>query len=320
MPPRTTVARAVPPTDGSTKVVYAALIGNGLVAATKFGAAGMSGSSAMLTEAFHSSADTINQCLLLLGNKRSHHKPDATHAFGYGMEIYFWTFVVAVLVLVAGGGASLWKGVQHLRHPQSIESAPLSLVVLALSALFEGSSFLVAYREYRRIVVRHTIPHMKIGLFRFIDWSKDPNLYESLLEDLGALVGLGIAALGVCGSVYLHLLWADGLASCAIGVLLIVDALLILIATRSLIAGEAAALPLLKDIREAIGAGSPGFEIAEAGTLHLGPKTILVRLRVDPTPTTTLPEFQHGLEDAERRVKAVDKRIQYVVFLFGGAS
>jgi cation diffusion facilitator family transporter len=305
--------------DGSTKVVYAALLGNGVVAATKFGAAALSGSSAMLTEALHSSADTINQCLLLFGNKRSRAKADATHAFGYGMEIYFWTFVVAVLVLIAGGGASLWKGVQHLRHPQQIESAAVSLIVLALSAIFEGASFLVAYREYKRIAMRHTIPNLHIGLWRFIDWSKDPNLYESLLEDLGALVGVAIAALGICSSVYLHLAWADGLASCAIGVLLIVDALLILMATRSLIAGEAAALPLLKDIREAVRAGSPGFDIAEAGTLHLGPRTILVCLKVNPTPNTSVAALQNGLDDAERRVRAVDRRIQYVLFRFGGA-
>lgn len=302
--------------DGSTKVVYAALLGNGLVAATKFIAAAISGSAAMLTEAFHSSADTINQCLLLIGNKRSHGRPDATHAFGYGMEIYFWTFIVAVFVLIAGGGASLWKGVHQLREPEPIEAPILSLTVLALSAMFEGWSFRVAYREYRRVAERHTMPHLELGLWRFIQWSKDPNLYESLLEDLAALIGLGIAALGVIGSAYLHRPQADGLASCAIGVLLMVDALMILMATRSLVAGEAVGPPLLKDIREAIDTQPSRFGLREDGTLHLGPKTILVRLRVDPPPDTPSRELQRGMTEAANRVKAVDRRIRYIVFRF----
>jgi cation diffusion facilitator family transporter len=302
--------------DDSTKVVYAALVGNALVAITKFVAAQWSGSTAMLTEAIHSSADTINQCLLLIGNRRSRAQADATHAFGYGMEIYFWTFIVAVLVLIAGGGVSLWQGIRHLRHPHPIESALVSLTVLALSAIFEGLSFLVGYREYRRITVIHTLPHVEVGLWKFIEWSKDPNLYESLLEDLAALVGIGIAALGICGSIYLQLPWADGIASCAIGVLLIGDALVILIATRSLTAGEVVAPPLLKDIRAAIQTVSASIGVAEDGTIHLGPKTILVRLRIVPAPDMHVHELQAGLSAAIETVKAVDHRIRYVVFRF----
>lgn len=167
--------------DRSTKVVYAALLGNVLVAVTKFIAATLSGSSAMLTEAIHSSADTANQILLLLGNSRSRAKLDPTHPFGYGMEIYFWTFVVAVLVLLAGGGASLWEGIHHLIAPKPIVSAGLSLGVLAVSSAIEGFSLLVGYREYKRVSRTHTIPNEHVGLWKFIKQSKDPNLYESLL-------------------------------------------------------------------------------------------------------------------------------------------
>lgn len=126
--------------DASTKVVYAALTGNVLVALSKFGAAFLSGSSAMLTEAIHSAADTVNQVLLLVGTWRSRARPSARHAFGHGMEIYFWTFVIAVIVLLAGGVASIWQGVMQVAAPHPIESPLISLGVLALSALFEGSS------------------------------------------------------------------------------------------------------------------------------------------------------------------------------------
>ncbi len=122
--------------DSSTRVVYAALLGNVLVAICKFGAAALSGSSAMLTEAIHSTADTVNQVLLLIGTWRSRARADASHAFGYGMEVYFWTFVVAVIVLLAGGVASIWQGAMQIDAPEEIKSPLVSLAVLAISALF----------------------------------------------------------------------------------------------------------------------------------------------------------------------------------------
>jgi cation diffusion facilitator family transporter len=302
--------------EGSRRVVIAALIGNGLVAITKFTAAALSSSSAMFTEAIHSSADTINQVLLLLGDTRSRTKADSTHAFGYGMEIYFWTFIVAVLVLLAGGGASLWEGVRELRHPEPIRSVGLTFVVLVLSAIFEGSSFLVGYREYRRVASVHRLPELEPSLWRFIEWSKDPNLYEALLEDLAALIGLAIAAAGVAASAFLGMLWADGAASCLIGVLLIGDALVILMATRSLIAGEAAAPPLQKDIRLALQAAPSTVDVIDESTLHLGPRTILVFVTVrQPAPTTSTALTQ-ALEEITRTVKGVDRRIRHVFFRF----
>jgi cation diffusion facilitator family transporter len=302
--------------DRSTKVVCAALLGNVLVAVTKFIAATLSGSSAMLTEAIHSSADTANQILLLLGNSRSRAKPDPTHPFGYGMEIYFWTFVVAVLVLLAGGGASLWEGIHHLVAPKPIVSAGLSLGVLALSSVIEGISFLVGYREYKRVSRTHTIPNEHVGLWKFIKRSKDPNLYESLLEDSAALIGLAIAATGVCASAFLNLLWADGLASCAIGVLLIADAVVILLATRSLIAGESVAPPLQKDLRQAICGQTAPFRITDIATLHLGPRIILVTLKIDPPSEATAGELKLGLAEVDETLKAIDARIKYVYFRY----
>lgn len=300
--------------DGSTRVVYAALIGNALVALSKFGAATVSGSSAMFTEALHSSADMINQMLLLFGNRRSRRAPDDTHPFGYGMEVYFWTFAVAVIVLLAGGVASVWEGVTQLRSGGMVEHPALSLCVLALSGVFEGGSFAVGYREFKRTVRRHS-PRESVGLWRFIALSKDPNLYESLLEDAAALIGLAIAAAGVIASAYLHMVWADGIASIGIGALLIADSFVILAATRSLSGGEAVAPALERDLRAALDAAE-GVAIDRIATLHLGPRTIVVTLTVLTDPARRVGQLRRDLARLEERLKSVDDRVTYVFFRF----
>jgi cation diffusion facilitator family transporter len=301
--------------DRSTKVVYAALAGNVLVALSKFVAAALSGSSAMLTEGIHSSADTLNQVLLLIGTRRSHARPDATHAFGYGMEVYFWAFVVAVMVLFVGAAASFYEGVSELRNVRTISAPGVSLAVLALSMLFEGASFSVGYREYKRIVRGRKVDGQHVGLWRFIAISKDPNLYESLLEDMTALIGIAIAATGVVASAYFGVLWADGAASVAIGVLLMADAAVIASATRSLIAGEAAAPPILAQI-EALRSESTSLHIPEVRTLHLGPRTILVAVTVSVTPGQSVPAVGREIDEFSARIKALDRRISDVLFRF----
>ncbi len=302
--------------DSLTKVVYAALLGNMLVALSKFGAAFVSGSSAMLTEAIHSTADTANQVLLLIGTARSRSRADASHVFGYGMEIYFWTFVVAVIVLLAGGVASIWQGALQLGAPAEIKSPLVSLGVLALAALFEGTSFAVGYREYKRMVCGRRYRGQPIGMWAFIKVSKDPNLYETLLEDFAALIGIGLAALGVLASVYLHVLWADGAASIAIGVLLITDSLVIADATRSLISGESMAPPILVDLRRELKEIPGPLRVSETKTLHLGPKTVLAALTVTRESTASAAELERGMKEIEDRVRAVDPRIRFVYFRF----
>ena len=303
--------------DASTKVVYAALIGNVLVAIAKYVAAFASGSSAMFTEAIHSTADTANQILLLIGSKRSRTEPDATHAFGYGMEVYFWTFVIAVIVLLAGGAASIVKGYHELLAPEHITTPGSSLIVLALSLVFEGSSLSVGYREYKRQVRRYAPRGQKATLWQFIKISKDPNLYESLVEDSAALIGLGIAAVGVIANAYFNVIWADGAASLAIGVLLIGDSLIIAEATRSLTAGEAASPGVITEIETTLRASSDSVVTRECKTLQLGPRTILVTVMVIPDPLKTVAEMQRELALLTDRLKAVDERIVYVYYQFG---
>jgi cation diffusion facilitator family transporter len=301
--------------DGSTRVVYAALAGNALVAASKYVAAALSGSSAMLTEAIHSTSDCTNQLLLLIGVRRGRLPADPSHQFGYGMEIYFWTFVVAVLVMLAGGAYSIFRGVSELAAPHPIDAPKLSLAVLVLSGFFEGISFRVGYKQYKKVVAAHRIPGQTISLIQFIKLSKDPSLYESLLEDGAALAGLAVAAVGIVASAYFGLLRADGAASVLIGVILVVNGFAILVATRSLVAGEAVAPNVLHDLRAAVEGQLWSDRVSDLATLHLGPSCILVAVTLLPGSGN---DDKVG-DEIERRLKATDPRILEVLFRFGAA-
>jgi cation diffusion facilitator family transporter len=297
----------------STAVVYAALAGNLLVAALKYGAAGLSGSSAMLTEAIHSTADCLNQVLLLIGNHRSRLPADDRHDFGYHGEVYFWTFVVAVVVLVVGGGASILQGVQRVLQPEPMTRPMLNICVLVGSALFEGASFVFGYRAFRRVVVSHPAGDQNVSLWRFIVLTKDPNMYESLLEDSAALIGIAVAFLGVIGSGYFHVAWMDGASSILIGLLLIGVALVIAEATRSLIAGEAVAPVVRAEIEQALAKTGFGGAYRELKTLHLGPETILVTMTV-PASSAGGPSVERRLSKIRQCLLSADSRIQYVFF------
>jgi cation diffusion facilitator family transporter len=300
--------------EDSRWVVFAALTGNVLVASAKFAAALISQSSAMFTEAVHSSADCVNQVLLLIGTARSRKAADRSHPFGYDGEIYFWAFVVAVMVLLVGGATSIYQGVRELRHPHSIDSPGISLIVLALSAVFESASLVFGYRASRRIVRRHPGDGKPVSIWRFIKLSKDPSMYESLLEDSAALMGIAFATVGVVGSAFFQLLWLDAAASIAIGVLLIATSYVIASATRSLIAGEAAAPALQMDIERALQIAGFWGTCSDVRSLHLGPNTILVTLRVDLQKVEAEAALKNNLRAIALRVKQVDERIRDVFF------
>ena len=299
----------------SDRVVYVALLGNLLVAAAKFGAAALSQSAAMLTEAFHSSADCINQVLLLFGISRSKKRPDRSHPFGYDGEIYFWAFVVAVMVLLVGGATSVYQGVHELRHPHAVGSPAISLAVLAFSAVFEGSSLMFGYRASRRMIRRHPGDRKPVSIWRYIKLSKDPAMYESLLEDSAALIGIGLAFVGVLGSAFWGVLWLDAAASIAIGVLLIATSYVIASATRSLIAGEAAAPALQMEIRDALDSAGFAGKCGDVRSLHLGPNTLLVTLmmKMDGGSASSV---ENDIQAITKQVKKVDSRIRHVFFEF----
>jgi cation diffusion facilitator family transporter len=293
--------------DGSKRAVLAALAGNGAVALAKFAAAGLSGSTAMLTEAIHSLVDTLDEIFLLIGQARGAKAGDATHPLGYGMEAYFWSFVVALMVFLLGGVLSVYEGVRHILHPAPVISPWISLGVLAASAIFEGFSLRVGYREYRRVV-----QDRPIRLWAFIKGSKDAGLVSVLLEDSAALVGIGLAAAGVVGSSFLRIPWADGAASVAIGLLLACVAFVLANETRSLIAGEAVAPLVMERLEETLARVDCITELKEIATLHLGPGAILVALTLTFRPKSTTEMLNTAVLEITRCLQATDGRVAYV--------
>jgi cation diffusion facilitator family transporter len=293
-------------------VVLAALAGNLAIAITKFAAWFFTRSTAMLTEAIHSLVDTADQLLLLVGQKRSARPRDASHPFGYGMEIYFWSFIVALMIFTLGGAVSIWEGVDKLLHPAEISRPWINLIVLGVSAVFEGTSFTIAYREYRK-----TVHGRDVRFFKFLRLSKDPNLFSTLLEDGAALTGLALAALGVVGAGWLHQPWADGAASIAIGLLLMGVAAFMANETRSLIAGEAAA-PAIVDAACAALRDPRITDILEVSSLHLGPRSILVAVTVRFQDGMSGDEIRKAADEMVDRVRGADERI-CDVFLRPGA-
>jgi cation diffusion facilitator family transporter len=302
---------SAPKTSGSHKVVLAALAGNLAIAATKFVAAFLTGSSAMLTEAIHSSVDTGNQGLLLLGLARANRPPSQTHPFGYGMELYFWSFVVALMIFALGGAVSVYQGVHKIIAPEPIERAWINFVVIALSALFEGGSFLIAWREFK--TVRGDTP-----FFRALKSSKDPAIFAVLLEDGAALLGLALAGAGVAGSV-LGVAWADGAASVAIGVLLVVIAAFLANETRSLLTGEAAAPRVVEAVRKALAADPRVENVTEVLSMHLGPREILLGVTLDFHDELTAGQIEDAADAFAALIRGVDPRITRVFVRSGRA-
>ena len=199
--------------SGSKKVIYAALVGNGLISVTKLAAASVTGSSAMLSEGIHSIVDTGNQGLLLLGLGRAKRKADPDHPFGYGKEIYFWSFVVAILIFAVGAGISLYEGIRHIQHPAPIANARLNYIVLALAFVFEGVAWGMALKEFN-------LSKGRLGYMQAVRQSKDPSTFVVLFEDTAAMLGIIVAFVGIWLGQVTGLLWLDGAASIVIGLIL----------------------------------------------------------------------------------------------------
>ena len=296
-------------TSGSLRVVLAALFGNLAIAVTKFVAFYFTRSTAMLTEGIHSVVDTGDQLLLLIGQKRAARPPDPSHPFGYGMETYFWSFIVALMIFLVGGAVSIWEGFEKLLHPEPVGQPWINFGVLGAAMIFEGFSFHTAYKEYRNVVQGRDV-----RLWRFLKLSKDPNLFATLLEDGAALVGLALAASGIAASTFLGQAWADGAASIAIGLVLVAVALFLANETRSLIAGEAAAPSIVERARDAATAGGEGERLENLVSLHLGPRSILIALTVKFSPDLCGDGLDAAMSALAGRVRDSDERIQHVVF------
>ena len=286
----------------SLKVVLAALVGNSLIAVTKFAAAAVTGSSAMFSEAVHSVVDSFNQVLLLHGIHRAGRKPDTRHPFGYGREIYFWAFVVAILIFSAGAGVSFYEGVQRLRHPHPLTDPIVNYAVLALAMIFEGASWWVAFREFRRGKGRRTY-------LQQARHSKDPTIFVVLFEDSAAVTGLAIAFIGIALGEALGLPWMDGVASILIGVVLAVTAAFLAYESKGLLIGEGASRAVIAGIRKIVTAEAGIARMNEMLTMHLGPRDVLLNLSVDFRDGISSQKVEYAISRLETKIKEAHPEI-----------
>lgn len=289
----------------SKKVIIAALIGNTLIAITKFVAAALTGSSAMLSEGIHSLVDTGNQVLLLYGLRRARRPANEMFPFGYGKEVYFWSFVVAILIFAVGSGVSLYEGIHALQHPEPVRNAVVNYVVLALAFVFEAVATSFAFREFRRRKGR-------TGWVPAVRRSKDPTLFTVLFEDSAALLGLVAAFLGIFLSQATgNPVW-DGAASVVIGIILAGVATWLAYECKGLLIGESARNEIVEGIRSLV-LGEEGISaVHRLMTLHMGPGRILVNLSVDFDDERSAGELEAAMSRLERHVKDAFPDVRWV--------
>ena len=278
------------------KVIYAALIGNVLIALTKFVAGAVTGSSAMFSEGIHSVVDVGNQVLLLFGLKQARRPASDVHPFGHGKEIYFWGFVVAILIFAVGAGFAIYEGIHHLQHPGHLTNVVVNYIVLGVAILFELGSFTVAIREFSKV-------KGKVSTWQAVRRGKDPTLFIVLFEDTAALAGLVVALLGVFLGHVTGSPVFDGGASIAIGLVLAGTAMWLAYETKGLLIGEAADPAVVSAIRE-MACAQPGVMcVNEVLTLHMGPEFVLVNLTLDFADDL-------GAATIENAIAALDARIR----------
>lgn len=285
-------------TEGGTKAVIAAAIANLGIAVTKFIAYLVTGSSSMLSEAIHSLADTGNQALLLVGGKRSTRGADVEHQFGYGRLRYVYAFVVAIILFMLGGMFSLYEGWHKISHPEELNKVWVAYLVLFIAIALESWSFRTAFREANKSRGRRS-------LFQYIRDTRQPELPVVLLEDLGALIGLVLALLGITMAVITGDARWDGVGSLAIGTLLLVIAVFLAFEVSGLLVGESALPEQEAAIRTALGE-QPGVEsIIHMRTLHTGPDELLVAVKIGVPADVASQTVARVIDEAEQRVRAV---------------
>ncbi len=284
--------------QGSRFAVVAAFVGNGTIAVAKFIVAGLTGSAAMLSEGFHSVADTGNQGLLLWGMRSSKREPDARHPFGRGKEIYFWGFMVAVMLFVGGAALAVSHGIEAVRHPHELGNLTPNFVVLGVAFLIEAYVFSVAWKEFNR-------GRGSRSIWRTVRDTKDTSTLVVLLEDSAALLGLVIAAVGLWLSQATGDTRWDGVASLVIGALLATVAVILAQETRLLLIGEAASRTDRAAMRSRMLALPQVESVGRLLTMHMGPDQILVNADVDLVDGLTDKDVEVAIDQVEAAIRDV---------------
>jgi cation diffusion facilitator family transporter len=291
--------------SSSKKVIYAALAGNTLITITKFIAAAITGSSAMLSEGIHSLVDTGNQGLLLYGIRQSKKPPDREFPFGHGKEIYFWSFVVAILIFAVGAGVSIYEGVRHILHPEPITNVMVNYLVLAMAMLFEGAAWFFAISEFSKA-------KGKWGYLEAVHRGKDPTMFVVLFEDSAAMLGLLAAFIGILLTQVTGALYFDGAASIVIGLILGGTAIWLAYETKGLLIGESANEKVVRGIREIVRSQKSVEHVNEVLTMHMGPDFILVNLSVDFADAIPASEMEETVAHLDQEIKTAFPEVKRI--------
>src|SRR5689334_19576649 len=287
--------------------IYAAIAGNVAIAITKFVAAAFTGSSAMLSEAIHSTVDTGNGLLMLLGVRKSRKPPDRDHPFGHGHELYFWTLVVGVLVFAVGGGMSTYEGILHILHPKIPENPVWSYTTLGIAVVFEGTSWLFGWKAF-------SAERGRRGVLQAIHETKDPSSFTVLLEDSAALLGLVFAFVGIFLGRQLGLPYLDGVASVVIGLLLCAVAVLMVYESKGLLIGEGLDAETLKTVRKKV-EDDPAVERVRAlYTLYLGPHEVLLTIELRFHSHISALEVRQAVRRLQKSIQSCHPDIKRIFF------
>ena len=295
----------------SKRALLSAMAANLGIATTKFIVGAISHSTVMIAEAIHSLVDTANSGLMLFGRARSRRGPTANHPFGHGMELYFWSFLVAMVIFGGGACLSIYEGVRALLHPRPLALLWPNYAVIGAAAIFEGGSLVIGWREfaaYRRE------KHFEGSMLDVMRESKNPAIFVTVLEDLAAMAGLAVAAIGLTLSHVLDAPRFDAAASIVIGVILMFEAALLGVETRGLITGEAARPVLIDRIREVVTHHDDIGSVEEIRTLQLGPDAVLLLLGVRPSRRLPTGELEEASKRLTSELHGISPTIAHVAF------
>ena len=285
--------------------IYAALAGNAAVAITKGLAAGITGSSAMLSESIHSAVDTGNEALLLVGKRRSARPPDEAHPFGHGQELYFWTLIVSLVIFAGGGAVSCYEGILRLLNPSPPESSIWNYIVLGLAGIFEGASLYIGLRQFRRAYPGQPF-------WTVVRRSKDPTIFTVVFEDSAALVGLVFAFLGVYLSGRFGTSAFDATASILIGLLLMGVAVILVRESKGLLTGEAADREVQRGIRGILESDRDVVAANPPLTIYFGPETILLAAEIEFSDRLTAVQIGSAIDRLEAAVRSQYPKVKRI--------
>ncbi|MES2265259.1 MAG: cation diffusion facilitator family transporter [Bacteroidota bacterium] len=285
--------------------IYSALAANLLIAVTKFIAGGFTNSSSMISEGIHSMVDTVNQVLLLYGLKRSHKKPDISHPFGYGRELYFWSFIVSILIFGLGGGISIYQGVNHIIKPEELGDPFWNYIVLASSFVFEGASLVIAIKEFNQV-------RNGQSWWSAIIKSKDPSSFLVLFEDGAAVLGLTIVFVFMLIGHNYNMPYMDGIASVLVGLLLVFVSAILARESRSLLMGEGIARDTQHKIRVLAEQDEAVIRVVNVLSTYQAPDDVILMLIVEFNPDIDTEDITASIERVRLAIKTAFPLIKLV--------